>query len=648
MKLFIILLLISTSAFSQEDCVPIEHNSMEEHVHKLLDWWGASDKKITEAPCKTKNVPDEAEINKYIAGKAKGKSSETVNGVKFKDESPVLIQAFKDFTTAKDGFGYAETPENQKKIQAEFKINPDCDKVMCAMEKIWGKDFSQKLMFLKLKHNYNSSELAFDNSDRFKPEELDDVIIGLEDLPSHLSPLGRKNQRLTHFKRGYTLKQYSGNVVANSVIMIFDSWDNDSRASRQYTIFHEMAHNVSDKLSNMDESPGWLRLSGWVKKGEDWTASSSACLVSDYGKTNPYEDFAESLSSFRYNGKDMKAKCPEKYEFIKKNVFKGIEYINTKTCSPIPTGKLEVVQKEITDQIVSSMGTETFSEDEVAATCKNTFTSFPVTDSELSGCSSRLHNARTSPEKISDILKKNGIENTSANRDLILNNITEHFQTNETLMSEVAKKSGAVTEKINQIAQKSFEAANPQGFSNKEMKANDWKWRSSLKACGQLIFQGKHDESIECQIKDMMKQDRDSQKWNIGNFPAYKAPEIFSPAAQNSLIEKREEVLYSHLAKQPVTAEAKVVQKKEFKDSMRYHLRTTESKISEMKDWKYLSSEDFCQQTYASGSSWTETYGTPKGQVVPELLNGCVKLQNKKSKRYQLKESDWSSMIDSL
>src|SRR5690606_25328348 len=98
------------------------------------------------------------------------------------------------------------------------------------------------------------------------------VLLGLEDIPEHLVPIGNPNQRLTRFLEGYTLKDYGPGVMANAVIMLFDLWKDDSSTSRQYTIFHEVSHNMASRLDEMDYNPEWLKLSSWIKKGDDWTS----------------------------------------------------------------------------------------------------------------------------------------------------------------------------------------------------------------------------------------------------------------------------------------------------------------------------------------------------------------------------------------
>lgn len=337
MKYFLLSLsLLSLSAYPgiepSIDCGPVDEAF---GFFGGLSWSAASDKQIKKAPCKTAAAPKMETIQTLINSKAGNeKADDTVYGVEFKNESPELIKMFKELTTYRDYLDLRELPLDQKDIQAEYQINPACDKVMCAMEKIWGQELAYKISYIKLKHQFNTSELAFQDSSRFTVDEINNVIIGLDDLPAHLVPAGKSNQRLTHYTRGKTLPEYGegDRTVANAVVMIFDRWDDDSPSSKQYTVFHEMAHNISHNSHDLDGSPEWLNLSNWIKKGNDWSADTGACFISRYAQDSPWEDFAETVSSYRYNAKKLKKNCPEKYAFLKDKVFNGIEYTDSKLC----------------------------------------------------------------------------------------------------------------------------------------------------------------------------------------------------------------------------------------------------------------------------------------------------------------------------
>src|SRR5690606_24272224 len=133
-----------------------------------------------------------------------------------------------------------------------------------------------------------------------KPE-LDTVMLGLSDFPQGLLPL-EKNRQLIHAPRGLD----NGRTMANAVINIFDAWNDKSPEYQRSTIFHEIAH-VFASQSKMDESEKWLAKSGWEKTvqvidGEEVSNSQALfeyTIVSEYGKSSEWEDFAESVVAYR-------------------------------------------------------------------------------------------------------------------------------------------------------------------------------------------------------------------------------------------------------------------------------------------------------------------------------------------------------------
>ena len=51
-----------------------------------------------------------------------------------------------------------------------------------------------------------------------------------------------------------------------------------------------------------------------------------------------------------------------------------------------------------------------------------------------------------------------------------------------------AQNLSPLNESIQKMAEKSFIEANPEGFSKKDFKPNDYKWDMALKTCGKFFF----------------------------------------------------------------------------------------------------------------------------------------------------------------
>jgi hypothetical protein len=230
------------------------------------------------------------------------------------------------------GIGRSEGPEQN--FQASHRINPACEKVLCAMEKIWGAGAAYMMLYIRLRHNFNVSEFAFDHGQRPSAAQLEEIAMALDDLPPAMIPAGRRNQRLGLYRGGDLDKVYRGrDVYANAGMMLFDNWEGLSSEGRQHTILHEVGHNFALRNRRQDMSPEWLSLSGWLQRGDRWTPRPNGCFASVYGRGNPAEDYAVSFKAYRYNGAEFRAHCPQKYEFLKAQVFGGMEYVDERTCS---------------------------------------------------------------------------------------------------------------------------------------------------------------------------------------------------------------------------------------------------------------------------------------------------------------------------
>ncbi|HWU42983.1 MAG TPA: hypothetical protein VN132_06075, partial [Bdellovibrio sp.] len=222
-----------------------------------------------------------------------------------------------------------------------------CNKVLCAVQKIFGEKEGPLLLLLLTEYDLNLSQFAWELSDSWRADEIDDIMKAIEAVPSFLLPLDL-NQKLSHFNRGYIRKGGKG-TIANASMEVFDEWDEVRSPARPYFIYHEFAHNWARlHFMKRDVSNEWLRISGWQSPSKDseetehenWKLNSSAHSVSIYAKTNPIEDFAESVSAYRYAPQRLKQVSLAKYKFIKDVVYGGLEF-TADSCENVETSPLE-------------------------------------------------------------------------------------------------------------------------------------------------------------------------------------------------------------------------------------------------------------------------------------------------------------------
>jgi len=93
----------------------------------------------------------------------------------------------------------------------------------------------------------------------------------------------------------------------------------------QGTSSNSFSESSSDRVSNMIKDTAV-----WHQAHESHAPET---IVSKYGETNPAEDFAETMTAYRYNPELLKEVSPEKYSFIKEKVFNGAEFIKESECN---------------------------------------------------------------------------------------------------------------------------------------------------------------------------------------------------------------------------------------------------------------------------------------------------------------------------
>ncbi len=332
--------------------------SIESSFSKELPYFVSWHPEIHSAKCKVKKAPSIFLINSYLKNLQDVNVIMDINGVELEDKLS-LINAFKLLTTATDWLGKPEK-KRQLNFDKRFQINPECKKVICAVKKIWKKELALKFLYIATRFKISPSEYRMEARDVWRVEEIDDVLIALEDMPQTfydtLSPIKRPKQ-ITHYLRGKTLPGHSKDAVGWATITFYDNWFTFSNIDRQYFVLHEFGHNLSKNpsMENLDESQQWMNIGGWIKDNKDipfykikkYKKSKEKNFISGYSKENPVEDFAESVAAYRYIPKKFFDISEDKYNYLKKNVFKNLEFNTEEQCLDISDEKLKIVSKRL-------------------------------------------------------------------------------------------------------------------------------------------------------------------------------------------------------------------------------------------------------------------------------------------------------------
>lgn len=91
------------------------------------------------------------------------------------------------------------------------------------------------------------------------------------------------------------------------------------------TLVHEIGHNahMNIRRQNFDLDVQWTEL---YRQSQDMFAQNGTGFVSDYARTNKFEDFAESYRAYIRTPAILLDYNPAKYEFMQTNIFGGREY----------------------------------------------------------------------------------------------------------------------------------------------------------------------------------------------------------------------------------------------------------------------------------------------------------------------------------
>jgi hypothetical protein len=298
------------------------------HAQKLVQaandtLWAATPAQIEASPYFPKQAISIGEIDQWLRRErpAMPQTRATIKGIQFDGENTRLIVAFKALT---DRTGVSD-------------FTSSCQTVRCAVEEVFGAGIGLKLLFMFERYGFNGTHLGDLNADAWTSSELDLLLRGLACFPEHTFPQ-RNRRNINHFKRGYVPAQFSvadaQGLVADSKIRMYDRWDTYPNAQKIYAVFHEVSHVLAVWNGQIDLQDRWKNIDGgWIQHGDSWTPSVPNKIISTYGRENPLEDFAETMSAYRFNAEGLKTFSPKRYEFVRQNFFDGLEYTSSNLSS---------------------------------------------------------------------------------------------------------------------------------------------------------------------------------------------------------------------------------------------------------------------------------------------------------------------------
>ena len=388
MKLILLLFLIYTSInFSiAEEEVICEPETEIDSLAKVVQSVTGQTKK-----CPTVDEKIMTQVSNEYAGYfgSLPQESDDINGITLKGSQ-------KEIEIAKKSLG--KNPPKNWVSSAQ-----GCETVICAFEKILkSKEAAMQIFNMEMKSGY---VLKLDQTINkgaveqiWSAKEIRELDAAINKLPTEL----RNLSRLSSFDRvadGYRLQGHTSSVAAyakpspqvlsSAELVIYEAGLNDKAVGKspyetvswpQEVLTHELCHHhdfkgiyntvFERKMSSLDDAKGFKQLSGWdkgvdSKGGEKWNHSQNALFISSYASSSPAEDFAETCMNYVLHSKELEAKAPAKYAYIKNKVFNGAEFKikpwnNQNEISWPKLKSLIAAEKNCNTKIVNCMGSLLF------------------------------------------------------------------------------------------------------------------------------------------------------------------------------------------------------------------------------------------------------------------------------------------------
>lgn len=244
-----------------------------------------------------------------------------------------------------------------KNKQVYSQIRSYCRDVECLGISIFGETWGVRSYF-KYHFGLNLSGYINPNDEDFADtKSLESVLNAIASFPKGTFPIVKERfvREFQPFAENIVISPYATNetlaegaaalqttirrnngMLVNMDVHFFDSWKQSDDLSKTIIAFHELMHlvdGVKDQNIQLAHTEDWLKLSKWKQNPQsgNWSGNPKV-MCSEYGKTNPSEDFAECGVLYRYNPSMLKKISRKKYNFLKNRVFEGVEYTSDRTC----------------------------------------------------------------------------------------------------------------------------------------------------------------------------------------------------------------------------------------------------------------------------------------------------------------------------
>lgn len=331
MKAFAATLLIAAAALALT-CAPASAGEFQALNMTVAHAWSGA------APCLSPARRSEVSISGQLHAAVSGapRVDAEVAGFTFQAEPQPLVSAFRQMTRL--------LPRNAVAKAA-------CQDVECAARALFGQEVGPRLLLLAIVYRYNASAAGADAARPWTVAELDELLTAFGDLPASLFPLEsvdyralvhRQSPELPATGRAFELAAHAGE--GSDGIVFAQGWLKTSATERRAIIVHELAHEFTRARGHdFNWRAPWA--AAMASDAHDAEASGQPSMASAYAQKNMDEDFAESVTAYRYMAPMLKRRAPARYAFLKDWMFDGLEYGAAAKCAPT-LARSELVRAE--------------------------------------------------------------------------------------------------------------------------------------------------------------------------------------------------------------------------------------------------------------------------------------------------------------
>jgi len=255
-------------------------------------------------------------------------ASDEVAGYRLVDQPRAGLNAFRALM--------ARNPEAVRGPAAD----PRCRDVICAASAAFGPDLGPIMLLLAIDYHALVVLPARAGGPRWTPSDLRTVLAAADDLPPNQFPLHEEEYRSFVMMDAKALPPVAGRPAmalsgeAASAVTLSTLWRAARPSEQRAAIVHEFAHDFTRARGVFLD---WRRL--WAEaQAEDAKAALARGLppepVSAYAAVNLDEDFAESVTAYRYMPEVLRQGRPRRYALLRQWVFDELEYGDPAKCAP--------------------------------------------------------------------------------------------------------------------------------------------------------------------------------------------------------------------------------------------------------------------------------------------------------------------------